>query len=73
MPSAGFKALLFNDPVKPRAIAFVFQNGANPGNIQDYAMSIDDLEKLTGFDFFSALPDEIEDAVEASFNFSDWN
>lgn len=71
--SAYFKAFLHNDPVNPKAIAFVFQNGANPGNIKDYAMSIDDLEKETGYDFFSSLPDEIENAIEATFNFADWN
>lgn len=72
-PSACFKAFLYNDEVAPRAIAFIFTNGTNPGNIQDYAMSIDDLEQELGIDLFSALPDEIENAVEATFSFADWN
>lgn len=73
VPSACFKAILYYNGANSKAIAFVFQNGSNPGNYQDYAMSIDDLEKLTGFDFFSALPDDIETAVEASYSLSDWN
>lgn len=72
VPSAYFKAFLYIDTDSPRAIAFILQNGSNPGNLSDYAMSIDDLEEETGFDFFSALPDEIENAVEATFNYSDW-
>jgi hypothetical protein len=30
------------------------------------------LEKLTGHDFFYNLPDEIENAVEASWRMKDW-
>lgn len=32
---------------------------------RDYAVSIDYLEKLTGYDFFALLPDDIEDALES--------
>ncbi len=41
--------------------------------MQDYAMSIDELEKITGYDFFPALPDELEKTVESSFSFKEWN
>ena len=44
-----------------------------PGNMQNYAMSVDELEKMTGYDFFPALPDEIEKEVESSFSFKEWN
>ena len=42
---------------------------ANP---RDYAVSIQQLEQLTGIDFFCNLPDEIEQAVEAAYNDKDW-
>lgn len=73
VPSAYFKAFLYIDTDNPRAIAFVFQNGANPGDIKEYAMTIDELEKQTGYDFFSALPDEIENKIEAEDSYSSWN
>jgi endonuclease G len=38
-----------------------------------YAISIDKLENKTGIDFFCNLPDDTENAVEASLNLSDWN
>ena len=38
-----------------------------------YAKSIDELEELTGIDFFCNLPDNIEDAVEKSYSPSDWS
>lgn len=73
VPGAFFKVLLAPYADEPRGIAFVYPNMTSPGNMQDYAMSIDDLEKITGFDFFPALPDEIEKKVEASFSFKEWN
>lgn len=73
VPSAFFKAFLYNNGTHSRAIAFVFTNGTNPGNLESYAMSIDDLEQELGYDLFSALPDDIEETVESTFNFADWN
>lgn len=73
VPSAFFKVLLapFAEPM--RAIGFVYPNMKCEGNMQAYAVSIDDVEKMTGFDFFSALPDDIENDIEASVPFRDWN
>lgn len=73
VPSAFFKALLAPYVENPRAIAFVYPNMASPGNMQDYAMSIDQLEELLGYDFFPALPDDIENKVEANYSFLEWN
>lgn len=73
VPGAFFKVILAPYINKPRAIAFVYPNMAAPGNMKDYAMSVDDLEEITGFDFFPNLPDSIENKVEARFSFTDWN
>lgn len=73
VPSAFFKVLLAPYVDQPRGIAFVYPNMTAPGNMQDYAMSIDDLEKTLNFDFFPALPDDMEKAVESVFSFKEWN
>ena len=39
----------------------------------DYAISIDELERRTGIDFFCNLPDDIEDSVEADLDLGFWN
>ncbi len=41
-------------------------------NYGDYAISIDELEKRTGIDFFCNLPDEIETEVEAECDLDFW-
>lgn len=73
VPGAFFKALLAPYATTPRAIAFVYPNMSAPGNMVNYAMSVDELEKLTGYDFFSELPDDVEEKVESLFSFHDWN
>ena len=45
-----------------------------PGNGQymDDSRTIDEVENLTGIDFFHALPDDVEDVVESSLNSKVW-
>ena len=39
----------------------------------DYAITIDELEKRTGIDFFCNLPDVVEKEVEAEIDLDFWN
>lgn len=73
VPDAFFKVLIAPYLEEPRGIAFVYPHMKCPGNMQDYATTIDEVEKITGFDFFSALPDEIEEAIESTYSFTEWN
>ena len=73
VPSAFFKVFLYNKGDESRSIAFVYPNALAPGNMSEYAMSVDDLEKELGYDFFPALPDEIENKIEATYDFNLWN
>lgn len=65
VPSAFFKVLLIGYPDAPRAYAFVFPNEAGSHALTYYQFSVDDVEDLTGMDFFSALPDDVEAKIEA--------
>ncbi|MBE9095124.1 DNA/RNA non-specific endonuclease [Tychonema sp. LEGE 07203] len=40
----------------------------NPNVWEDYAVTVDDVEALTGYDFLSELPEEIQDAIEQRRN-----
>lgn len=42
-------------------------------HLGDYAITIDELEKRTGIDFFCNLPDDIEETVEAEADLDFWN
>jgi len=71
VPEAFFKVVLCTEGA-PKAIGFIYKN--QPGNRPkgDYVNSVDEVERITGIDFFPALPDDIETKVEASANLADW-
>ncbi len=73
VPRRFFKAILSLDADRPRAIAFVMPNGKVSGGMQQAAISVDELEQITGYDFFAALPDDIENEVEAQCDFHFWS
>ncbi len=73
VPSAFYKVILAPYVAHPRAIGFVYPNMRAPGNMRDYSMTVDEVERLTGLDFFSALPDELENKVESVASFKEWN
>lgn len=73
IPLRFFKAVLcFDKNGKAYAIGLLMPQNYTDGNLHTYLYSIDELEKTIGFDLFPNLPDEIENAVEASFNKKDW-
>ena len=56
-----------------KAIAFWMEHKSNTdSNYKDYAISIDELEKKTGIDFFPNLPDNIERVVESNLVLPAW-
>lgn len=56
----------------PRAIAFIVPNMYTPTGAYQLAVSVDEVEAATGFDFLSALPDEIEEMVERQSKIHVW-
>lgn len=72
VPQRFFKVILAPYANPPRAIGFIMNNGPVPGGMQAAAVSVDEVEAVTGMDFFSALPDDIENKIEAETRFSPW-
>lgn len=73
VPRRFFKVILA-PKVKPiRGIAFIMPNDKVPGGMQAAAVSIDEVERVTGHDFFASLPDDIENAVESQCDFNAWS
>ena len=74
-PKYFFCALLLKNAMGYRAIGFWMENeniDRSNDKLKIYAKSIDELERITGIDFFCNLPDNIEDKVEASVSTSAW-
>lgn len=73
VPSAFFKVLAAPKADPPRGIGFIYPNMSAPGNMRVYAMPIREVEKATGSDFFSSLPDSLEKLIEESTSFAEWD
>ena len=71
VPEAFFKVILCLQG-KPKAIGFVVRNNEGKKKRDQFINTGDDVERITGMDFFPALPDSVEDVVEAYANLDDW-
>lgn len=72
VPAAFFKVVLrMGEEVE--SIGFLFANRAGSKPLQTYAMSVDDLETVCNMDFFSLLPDSLEECVEQELDVRVWN
>ena len=71
VPEAFFKVVL-GLAGTPKAFGFIVRNTEGNKKKDLFYNSVDDVERITGYDFFPALPDDIEDAVEATARIEDW-
>ena len=65
VPDAFFKVIL-DDRGKSKAIGFVYPNNGKHRKMTDCIRSVDEVEKLTGIDFFPRLDDKVENIIEAA-------
>lgn len=73
VPERFFKVILSPYTIPPRGIGFIMNNGRVNGGMQTAAVSINDVEAATGYDFFSSLPDPIENEIEQQCRFHYWS
>ena len=67
VPEAFFKVVLCLNGI-PKALGVICRNTDGNKKRDLYYNSIDQVERITGYDFFPALPDDIEDKVESYSN-----
>lgn len=64
VPSYYYKVILDYSQPSVKAIAFLLPNQSSTAGIQAFIVSINEVEKLTGIDFFPTLPDQQEEQLE---------
>lgn len=76
VPEFFYKIALFYQPKSgktPRAIAFLLPNEALHGKrMNNYVVSVDEVEKATGLDFFAKLPNELQAKLESNSSWEAW-
>jgi len=72
VPSGFFKVVLSLRKGHEKAIGFFFSNTALKQTILSTAHSVDEIENLTGLDFFKELDDNLENSLERQYILTDW-
>lgn len=73
VPDAFFKAFLVVQDHRYHAIAFLLPNESKHHRIQEYAMTVNELEAIIGIDLFPNMDDMIEEMIESDLYFKFWN
>ncbi|GHB75986.1 hypothetical protein GCM10007390_32310 [Persicitalea jodogahamensis] len=72
IPRQFYKVVLYVNPPYVKGIAFLMDNKPSKEPLTKFVVPIDEVERLTGVDFFPKLPDSIEDKVEARSVAGEW-
>lgn len=74
VPDAFFKVVLTLGKKQdtPKSIGFIYNNVEGRHKMEYYARSVDEVEKMTGLNFFSHLDDKVENRIEAECDLGSW-
>jgi DNA/RNA endonuclease G (NUC1) len=73
IPQWYYKVVVDIHPPETKAIAFIMPNRKPQKGLQEFVVTIDKLEAVTGLDFLSSINDELESKLESSYDLSKWS
>ncbi len=73
VPKRFYKIILDYNQPQVKAIAFLMPNKESDIPLYKFTTSIDNIETLTGIDFFPELPDSIENKLESKSDYKGWS
>lgn len=73
VPKQYYKIILSSENGNPKAIGFLMENHALHSKLTSYATSIDNIEKISGLNFFEGLSDSLENKIESTVNIQQWD
>jgi endonuclease G, mitochondrial len=73
VPHKYFKIIVDISPPEHKAIAFLLENAGSTADLFSFAVTIDSLERVTGYDFFGYIPDaEMVALMESRLLVEEW-
>lgn len=72
VPAYYYKVILDYTEPSIKGIGFIIPNTGSSEPLQQFAVPIDSVEKITGINFFHSLPDEQEDFIEKTLCIKCW-
>ena len=73
IPNYYYKVILDYKEPEIKGIGFILPHQKSKSSLQSFAVTIDEVERKTGIDFYHSLPDEIENQIESSIDVSKWS
>ena len=72
VPEGFFKVVLSMREGKEKAIGFYYANSNAKQSMAQTATTVDEIEALTGMDFFINIDDYLEERIESTFSLKQW-
>lgn len=72
VPKQFYKIVFNNSSTNPKMIAFLIPHKDTKTPLKNFVVPVDEIEKLTGIDFFTSLEDKVENQLEASSATHGW-
>lgn len=73
VPNYFYKIILDYQEPEVKAIAFLIPHKDSEKGLYKFVVSIDEIERKTGIDFFPELEDSLENKLESSTSYIQWN
>ncbi len=73
IPRAYYKVVIDYTEPTLRGIGFILPNEKSSQPLSSFALPIDEVERVTGIDFFANLPDNLEEQLESTYTQALWN
>ena len=73
VPNQFYKIILDYHQPEIKAIAFLVPHAESDKGLYQFVTSIDEIERLTGIDFFPELPNDLENELEKSTSYTKWS
>lgn len=73
VPNYYYKVILDATSTDVKAIGFILPNEASSKDLQQFAVSVDSVERFAGIDFFYMIPDKFEELIEKTYCIECWS
>ncbi|MBU2928798.1 DNA/RNA non-specific endonuclease [Winogradskyella psychrotolerans] len=73
VPNQFYKVILDHTKGEIKMLAFLMDHKDSDLPLYQFVVSVDEVERLTGIDFFPELDDALEDKLEASSSYKSWS
>ena len=73
IPEYYYKAILDYSEPEIKCVAFLLPNKKSKKSLRSFSLSVDEIERITGIDFFHDLPDNIENRIESVNSINLWS